>query len=71
MARCFYYKLKGELMAAGLYSKDAAKALLISDAAFSQKLNARSAWTLDEMYQVMDLIGCDHSRMAELFPRRY
>lgn len=71
MARVFYYKLKGALIAAGYNGSEAARKLLISPSAYSQKLNGHSAWTLDEMYTLMDLTGRDYSEMPDLFPNRH
>ena len=70
MARVFYYKLKGALTMAGYTGGEAARKLLISPSAFSQKLNGHSAWTLDEIYTLMDIIGENYSRIPELFPNR-
>ncbi len=70
MARCFYYKLKGALIAAGYNGQETARALLISPATYSLKLNGKYPWTLDEMYTQLDLIGCGYDKMSEYFPDR-
>lgn len=70
MAKVFYHKLKGALIAAGYTGGEAARKLLISPSAFSLKLNGHNAWTLDEMYTLMDITGRDYSEMATLFPNR-
>ena len=71
MARVYYYKLKGALTAAGYNGSEAARKLLISPSTYSLKLNGHSAWTLDEMYTLMDMIGADASQMPVLFPNRH
>lgn len=68
--RPMYYKLKGALMTAGYNGYETAKVLLINPATYSQKLNGRYPWTLDEMYTLLDIIGCGCDKMSEYFPDR-
>ena len=45
-----------------------ARKLGISYTTMSTRLNRRSAWTIDEMYLIMDLFSVPHERLHEIFP---
>lgn len=61
--------LRGQLVAHDLQQSDLARKLLISSRSATRKLCGHSAWTLDEMYTLMDLLQWPYDKMHELFPR--
>ena len=65
-----YDKLRCALLEAGYTGEEAAQRILIARPTFSSKLNGRTAWTLDEMYALVDLIGCGAAAIPTLFPDR-
>lgn len=46
-----------------------AEELMIGRDTASRKLNCHSAWTCEQMWQIMDLLEQPPSRLHEIFPR--
>lgn len=65
-----YDKLVTALREAGYTCQDAAKELLITYQTFSEKVCGKSSWTLDEIYKLLDMIGCSPEAMHHYFPDR-
>lgn len=68
MARPFH-KLRMRLLEFDYTQEDVARKTRLGRASVSARLNARKPWTLDEMYDILDMIGEPPSRMHEYFPR--
>lgn len=64
-----YARLRGEMVARDIDQAYLARKLLIGRSSVAERLRARYPWTIDEMYQVMDLICWPYDKMHELFPR--
>lgn len=52
----------------GYTAKDMARELGMSAASISYRLNNRAAWTLPEMYFVLDRLGEPHDQLHLYFP---
>ena len=61
--------LRGAMVAKGLDFEHVARALLVSPTTFSSRMNARYPWTLDEQYQMMDLLSLPYDQLHAYFPR--
>jgi hypothetical protein len=64
-----YHALRAELYGDGVTHAQLARRLRIGTTTLSRKLNAKSPWTLDECYQVLDLLGKPVDQLSEVFPR--
>lgn len=68
MARPFC-KLRGAFSEYGMTLADVALETGIDVPGLSRRLNCKTAWRLDEMYTIMDLIHQPYHRIHEYFPR--
>lgn len=64
-----FVKLRGKLQEYGYQNTDVAKLLRIHPCTVSEKLNAKSPWTLTEMYALMDAIFEPYELLFEYFPK--
>jgi hypothetical protein len=65
-----FRRLQAELLAIGIDRPYLARLLKRRSRSFvDERMAGRVAWTLNEMYQLMDLLHWPYDRMHELFPR--
>ena len=63
-----HYRIRSRMYELGVDASYMAKRLGMSDASYSFRMNARRPWRLNEMYDVMDILGIPSSEMNEYFP---
>lgn len=68
MARKYSY-LAGRLRQLDMTQADVAERLGVGVAAVSDRFRGRTAWTLWEAYQVLDLIGAQPEELPLYFPK--
>ena len=64
-----YHALRSELYSDGITHAQLARRLRIGTTTLSRKLNAKTPWTLDECYRVLDLLGKTDVQLSAIFPR--
>ena len=62
--------LRAKMLESGVDVKTICEVCGISYPSFYRKLNAHTEWTLEECYQIMDLLGRPYTDLPLLFPRR-
>ena len=60
--------LSGRLRQLGIRQMDLAKELGISEASVSHRFRGRVPWTIDEMYQLLDICRAQPEEMHLYFP---
>lgn len=63
-----FLKLRGVMTANGDQQEDLAKVLLMTQQSVSNRFSLRSAWTLNDMYAVMDHYNLPYSQLHVYFP---
>lgn len=66
-----FTKLTIELWRKHITHMDAAKSIGISVSCFNRKLDAKSPWTLPEMYKLSELLDISTDQWGEMFPNLY
>lgn len=61
--------LRKEIFLADLTHKDMAEKLGMSERSFSFRMCAQGTFSLDEMYDILDILNIDYSEMPRLFPK--
>lgn len=64
-----FQAIRSELYANEIGQEMLARRLRISAHTVSRKLNAHTEWTLEECYQVLDLLGRPYTDLPVMFPR--
>ena len=64
-----FQAIRSELYANEIGQELLARRLRISTHTVSRKLNGHTEWTLEECYQVLDLLGRPYADLPALFPR--
>ena len=64
-----YCQLHGKMWQQGLREEDAARHLGLSRASVSQRFAGRTAWRLNEIYALLDLLDISPEEMHLYFPR--
>lgn len=64
-----FQAIRAELYANEIGQELLARRLRISAHTVSRKLNAHTEWTLEECYQMLDLLGRPYTDLPILFPR--
>lgn len=62
-----YNKLKGKITEKGLTRAEFAKAVGISEASLSLRMNNRREWTQDEMIEVARILDFDVTELKDYF----
>ncbi len=62
-----YNKLKGKITEKGLTRAEFAKAVGISEASLSLRMNNRREWTQDEMIEVAKILDFDVTELKDYF----
>ena len=65
-----YKHLSGRLKQLGIKQSDLAKRWSVSQAAISHRFCGKTPWTIDEMYDLMDLCGAPYEELHLYFPTR-
>ena len=60
-------KLKGKIIAEGYDLKSAAKEINISYTAFRNKLKGNTAFSIDEVYDLVELLNIEKEEIVEYF----
>ncbi|MEM5775791.1 MAG: helix-turn-helix domain-containing protein [Anaerolineaceae bacterium] len=63
-----FSRLRGEMQANDIDIPYLAHLLGGSESSIGRRLRGTIPWTLDEMYQIMDILRWPHERMHEMFP---
>lgn len=61
--------LRGRLMQLGLNQTTAGRRLGLSQPAMSARMTGRTPWSLDEMYQLLDICHAPAAELPIYFPR--
>ena len=64
-----FYKLRFDLGEAEIRQEDLAKALGRSIGYVNRRLAGTASWTLEDAYQILDIIGKPETALTEYFPR--
>ena len=64
-----YRHLSGRLKQLGINQGDLAKRFNLSQASISHRFSGRVPWTVDEMYQLLDICQATPEELHVYFPR--
>ena len=69
MSQKRFQKLRKMLAASDIDEAYLARKLLRSTRCISMRMTAKYPWTLDECYQIMDMLKLPHCELSEYFPK--
>jgi len=64
-----YRKIRVRLLELGMEHRYLAKKLGMCPASLSGRMTGRFAWTIDDMYKVMDIMRVPYEELHEYFPK--
>lgn len=64
-----YGKLRGKMREKGINGKYLARKLDTTPQSVSLRMTGKSPWRMDEMYNILSMLGEPDSKLSEYFPR--
>lgn len=68
--KILFRELRCEILRQGYYAQDVADAIGISKAAMSARLNGKTAWTMQDVYEICDLLRIPYEKIPFYFPKK-
>lgn len=64
-----YVKLRGKMLEKGINGDYLARKLDTTPQSVSHRMTGKSPWRMDEMYNILSMLGEPDSKLSEYFPR--
>ena len=66
--KLLFKELKSEIVRHGLYAKDLARMIHMSESELSKKLNGKRPWLMQDIFAVIDALNLDPKKITFYWP---